>query len=210
MAITFCKSFTRCTIAASVIALSVLVAGCSDAAGPENSARVSILLTDAPADYLESAVVCISEVYLQGGTEDDAGRTVLWEADEEPQCFDLLELQGVTASLTEDEEGVDVPAGTYAQLRLIVESARVVLVEGYTFSDGVTTEMDLTVPSGSQTGIKVLLLEPVLAEPDTRTEITVDADVESNFHIQGNPETPAGINGVLFTPVLVEVDREEA
>jgi hypothetical protein len=34
-------------------------------------------------------------------------------------------------------------------------------------------------------------------------------DVDQSFEIQGDPETPAGINGILFTPELVEVSRSE-
>jgi hypothetical protein len=108
-----------------------------------------------------------------------------------------------------DDDGVEVPAGVYNQLRLIVDSASVVLKEGFTFSDGVTTEMELAIPSGAQSGIKVTLLEPIQTEPDVLTEITVDADVEANFVIQGNPETPAGIQGILFTPHLVQLPPPE-
>jgi hypothetical protein len=197
---------------AALLALMLGAVGCSDVAGPEGVARVQVHLTDAPADYLEVAEVCVSQIYLQGGddeeeNEDEGGRTILWDKDPDAQCFDLLELQGVSASLTDG--GVEVPAGTYGQLRFIVESARVVLAEGYTFSDGESTEMDLIVPSGAQTGIKVLLLDPIFAEAGTLTEVTVDADVEQNFHILGNPESPAGIQGVLFTPVLVEIPELE-
>lgn len=193
-----------------ILALLLSAWGCSDVSGPEESAQVRVLLTDAPSDYIEEAWVCVSEVYLQGGVEDDAARTTLWtKGDGDSQCFDLLTLQGVFADLTGDEEGVEVPAGTYNQLRLIVDSASVVLKEGYTFSDGVTTEMELAIPSGAQTGIKVQLLEPVQAESEVLTEIAVDADVEANFVIQGNPETPAGIQGILFTPHLVQLPPPE-
>jgi hypothetical protein len=195
---------------AAALALLLAIGGCSDVSGPEGSAQVRVLLTDAPSDYIEEAWVCVSEVYLQGGVEDNAARTTLWEkGDGDSQCFDLLTLQGVFADLTGDEEGVEVPAGTYNQLRLIVDSASVVLKEGYTFSDGVTTEMELTIPSGAQTGIKVQLLEPVQAEEEVVTEIAIDADVEANFVIQGNPETPAGIQGILFTPHLVQLPPED-
>jgi hypothetical protein len=187
--------------AASLVAL-IAVAGC-DSTGPDASGFVQVLLTDAPSDYLEEAEVCISQVYLQGGEGEDAGRTVLWEMDTDPQCFDLLLLQGVTATLT-DDGGVEVPAGTYAQLRLIVESASVVPKEGYMFSDG-TMEADLFIPSGAQTGIKVQLLNSVFVEPTELTEITVDADVNKNFQIQGDPDSPDGIMGVLFTPHLEEL-----
>jgi hypothetical protein len=38
----------------------------------------------------------------------------------------------------------------------------------------------------------------------------VDFDVSQNFVIQGNPETPAGIHGILFTPVLRAIVRDVA
>jgi hypothetical protein len=197
---------TRMTTA---LALFLTLAGCNDVSGPEQFGRIQVHLTDAPSDYIEEAWVCISEVYLQGGEDDGAGRTTLWaKGDGEAQCFDLLVLQGVTAELM-DDDGVEVPAGVYNQLRLIVDSASVVLKEGFTFSDGVTTEMELAIPSGAQSGIKVTLLEPIQTEPDVLTEITVDADVEANFVIQGNPETPAGIQGILFTPHLVQLPPPE-
>lgn len=185
-------------------AAALLMSACGDSTGPEGMARVQVLLTDAPADYLAVAVVCISQVYLQPGEGEESPRTVLWEKGEgDAECYDLLELQGVSAAIT---PSVEVPAGTYEQLRLIVESASVTLAEGYTFADGVETTMDLFVPSGAETGIKVQLLESVFAEANELTEITVDADVNQNFVIQGDPDMPAGIQGVLFTPHLVQIE----
>jgi hypothetical protein len=201
----------------AVLSLAVLLGACDDSSTDlAGDGQVRVMLTDAPSDYLDVAEVCISQVYLQGSAESEedeeeedegnnGGRTVLWDKQDGPaQCFDLLELQGVSAEIAE----TDVPAGTYHQLRFIVESATVTLAEGYTFSDGESTTMDLQVPSGAQSGIKVNLLEPVQVEDQTVVEVTVDADVNANFVIQGNPETPAGIHGVLFTPSLKEIAAE--
>jgi len=192
-----------------MLAVTPLVVACGDSVTElAGDGQVRVMLTDAPADYLATAVVCISQVYLQGGDDEEAekeaqgGRVVLWEKAEGPaQCPDLLGLQGVSAEIAETE----VPAGTYAQLRLVVESGTATLADGFTFSDGVNTMMELQVPSGAQTGIKVNLLKPVVVEAETVTEVTVDADVNANFVLQGNPETPAGIHGVLFTPTLKEI-----
>jgi len=201
----------------TVLSLALVLAACDDSTTDlAGNGQVRVMLTDAPSDYLDVAEVCISQVYLQGSDDDEeaeeegeeaenGGRTVLWDKLDGPaQCFDLLELQGVSAEITE----TDVPAGTYHQLRFIVESATVTLAAGYTFSDGESTTMDLQVPSGAQTGIKVNLLEPMQVEDQTVVEVTVDADVNANFVIQGNPETPAGIHGVLFTPSLKEIPAE--
>jgi hypothetical protein len=194
---------------AATLALVALGACGDEVSGPEAAARVRVLLTDAPADYLASAEVCISRIYLQPSDDDEAeeaSRVTLWEkaAEGQAQCIDLLTLPGITAGLT---EAVEVPAGTYPQLRFVVESATVTLDAEYAFEDEATSRA-LKVPSGGQSGIKVQLLEPVFAEGATVTEITVDADVDKNFVIQGNPHTPAGIKGVIFTPHLVEIDRQ--
>ncbi len=101
----------------------LLVAGaCSDATGPQLS-RVRVELTDAPSEIIAQADVWISQVYLQGGgaeADGGGGRVVLFEDSDEPLHFDLLTLRdGVTADLT---GLVDVDAGTYQGLRLVVDS----------------------------------------------------------------------------------------
>lgn len=192
--------------AAAVTAVALAFVGCSDdPSGPANgSSQVQVLITDAPSDYIESAFIWVSRVYLQGGGEDNAPSVDLFNDPDNPKEFDLLELQdGITAALT---EAVDVDAGAYQQLRLIVDSARVTLIGGMTFSDGSTSKL-LFVPSGSQTGIKVNLTGAIEAEEGETTTIVVDVDVDQNFVIQGNPNTPAGIIGILFTPTLVEKSR---
>jgi hypothetical protein len=199
----------------AVLGLIVPMA-CDDAVGPlDGPAQIRILLTDAPADYLESADVCISRVYLVPGEdrEDNQGNgngpnwVDLFNDPEDPLCYNLLELRdGITADLT---DAVGVEPGEYGQLRLVVSWAEVTLAEGYEFRDGTITK-PLFIPSGMQTGIKVLLNESIEAEDGTLTTLIVDFDVNENFVIQGNPDTPAGIHGILFTPVLKEKGRSQS
>lgn len=189
--------------AVAVILTGSLVYGCQDTSGPGGRARIKVLLTDAPAELLETAEVWISRVYLVPGDEDGAGIDLFNDPDN-AKHYDLLQLRdGVTAELT---AATEVEAGRYAQLRLVVDSAVVTLAEGYTFTDG-TTSRRLFVPSGSQSGIKVNLTGAIDAGAGETTEILVDFDVDQNFVIQGDPGTPAGIMGILFTPLLVEKDR---
>jgi len=188
---------------------------CDDGVGPmDGPAQIRILLTDAPADYLESADVCISRVYLVPGKdrEDDEGNgngpnwVDLFNDPEDPLCYNLLELRdGITADLT---DAVEVEPGEYGQLRLVVSWAEVTLAEGYEFRDGTITK-PLFIPSGMQTGIKVQLYQAIEAESGTLTTLVVDFDVNENFVIQGNPHTPAGIHGILFTPMLKEKGRSQ-
>ena len=62
------------------------------------------------------------------------------------------------------------------------------------------------VPSGSESGIKVALNDRINAAEGQSTTLTVDFDVDRNFVIQGG-EGESAIRGVLFTPVLLELDR---
>ena len=144
-----------------------------------------MLLTDAPFpfDLVSEANVTISRVDI---VSEEGVETIL----EEERTFNLLELQnGVTAVLAE----ATLNAGPYEQLRLIVSSASIVLTD--------EREFDLFVPSGAQTGIKVLLHGLELAA-GSESELTLDFDVSESFIVQGNPDTPAGIQGFLFKPVV--------
>jgi len=198
------------TLAAAGLSMALLLTAGCDTGTPvqgEGEARVQILLTDAPADYIEEAWVWISRVYLIPGEEDpEQGPPFvdLFNDAENPLSYDLLTLRdGVIADMTGE---VDVPAGRYNQLRMIVADAEVTLADGYTFSDGSSTRK-LFIPSGAQSGIKVNLSEPLTTEAGTINVVLVDFDVDQNFVIQGNPESPAGIQGILFTPMLRELSR---
>jgi len=197
---------------------ALLVAGAceGDPVGPQTS-RVQVLLTDAPTEELDSAIVWISRVYLQGGggTEPDTaeadtisssgGRVDLYNDPAEPLHFDLLTLRdGVTADLT---GLVEVDVGLYQSLRFVVDSARVTLVEGLTFEDGSQSGV-LKVPSGSTSGIKVKLNDILDAGEGETTTVTVDFNVDDNFKIQLNPQTGL-VKKVMFTPVLKEKGRDK-
>ena len=187
----------------ALLAVSMFAASaCSDTTGVPTS-QVQILLTDAPSDMIASAEVWISHVDLQGG-ENDPGRVDLFNDPDAPLHFDLLVLQdGITADLT---GLVEVEAGLYQGLRLVVDRAEVTLVEGLEFTDGTDTAT-LMVPSGDESGIKVMLTEAIDAVDGGSTTVTVDFDVDRNFVIQGG-EGGSAIQGILFTPVLLELDRD--
>ncbi|HEX9887580.1 MAG TPA: DUF4382 domain-containing protein [Longimicrobiales bacterium] len=208
---------------ATALLLALTACDAEDGTGPLSAPRVQVLVTDAPSDYVASAEMWVSRIYLQGGSdmndddadgdgvddgedEDVAGRIDLFNDPDNPHHFDLLTLRdGVVAALTELEE---VPAGSYAQLRLVVDSAFVTLVEGYAFETGGSTAV-LKVPSGSTSGVKVKLSSPLVAQEGEATVITLDFDVDRNFVMQGNPDSPAGIKGMLFTPTIEEIERVE-
>ena len=192
-------SIYRVVALSAAICSAMLLTGCdSSSSDSDASAHVRILLTDAPFpfDLVSEANVRIENVSLKGTGVD----TVLLSDAAQP--FNLLELQnGVTAPLAD----LEVAAGTYTQLRLIVgDSASIALKSG--------DEYPLKIPSGSQSGVKIQLGNLALENGDL-AQITIDFDVEDSFVVQGNPETPAGIKGFIFKPVVkaksVEVNGEE-
>jgi len=166
-------------------------AACGDGeTGTSGTGTLVVRLTDAPSDDLESAVVYISEVTVKGNDASTDQQVI----SNTKASFDLLTLQnGVTATLGT----ATVPTGSYSQVRLLVDSARVVLKSGHTFSDGSTTAK-LTVPSGSQTGIKVNFSPPI-SVTEGQTVLLVDFDVSQSFVFQGPRDHP---NSVSFKPVL--------
>jgi hypothetical protein len=171
------------------VALAALLTGLSCETLSSPLANVRLYLTDTPAEQIESAVVWISRAYLVPAGENEEFVTLT----DEPQEYDLLTLQnGVTALLGE----ATIPEDDYEQLRLVVDSARLTLVEGATFADGERSRL-LFVPSGMQTGIKVNFGGPLTISGGT--DIVVDFDVSRNFKFLGPPPGPFD---VLFTPLL--------
>jgi hypothetical protein len=198
------KSLRHLAFPAAALAL----AACSGTTDSNTSGIVNlrVQLTDAPSVEFDSAVVEIGRVTLIPVEGDPIVIT------EDGGRFDLLDLQnGVTAELGD----ADIPAGDYREMRLVVLSAYIGLSAPYEFDDG-STERSLKVPSGAESGIKVKLrsldadtMVPFVSITDDAI-LVVDFDVYRNFKIQGNPDTPAGLKGVLFTPVLRAVVRSVA
>ncbi|HEX4634384.1 MAG TPA: DUF4382 domain-containing protein, partial [Gemmatimonadales bacterium] len=154
--------------------------------GPQMG-TVTLRLTDAPSATFKSATIWVSKVQLVG---DTAPITIADTA----AVYDLLALQnGVTALLG----SATIPTGSYEQLRLIVDSARVVFDSGLHLANG-DTSASLRVPSGMQTGVKVNFAGPVHVAPG-QTDLVVDFNVAQSFVLMGPSTAPLG---VLFKPVI--------
>ncbi len=174
----------------ATLAIGALAAGCSSSESP-STGQLSVALTDSPLADVQSATVWVSRVYLIGGGDTSGPQYTITST---PASYDLLSLQGgVTAALGT----VTIPTGAYSQLRFVVDSARITLAGGLTFPGG-SASATLTVPSGMQTGIKVVFDTPVQVTPG-QTVLVADFDVSQSFVLTG----PAGApTGALFKPVI--------
>jgi len=110
---------------------------------------------------------------------------------EEEIPLNLLELtNGITAKLAE----LEVPAGSYDLVRIYVRGVNVVLKDGTTY--------DLKVPSGEQTGIKVFIKPELVVAGGLTTDLLLDFDVSRSFVAKGSLNSPQGINGFNYKPVI--------
>lgn len=135
----------------------------------KQSARIQISLIDAPGDY-DAVMIDIQDILVNTGS-DESGWQSLDTA--EPGIYDLLKLtNGEEAFLGE----VELPEGQLGQVRLVLGNANTLTIDG--------VETELTVPSGSQSGLKL----------NVQTEITggvtykliLDFDVDKSVVKAGN------------------------
>ncbi len=151
-------------------ALAVASVGCAGGGGSDGGSvsagtgTLAVRLADAPDPTISALNVTISrvEAHLDGKwqTLDTAPRTI--------NLLDLVKNDTLLAQGT-------VPAGRYNQVRLFVDSATVTDSEG---------THNVTVPSGSRSGIKINLNYTI--DPNQVTEILLDFNVHKSLIKQGN------------------------
>ena len=183
---------------AALLAVALLpLVGCGGGEG-----KLSVLITDAPGDNIKTAVVTISEIYLQGGEGDDdtggdddirkgnddkGGRVVLLD---EPVTVSLLELANKTAELV--SEAV-VPNGDYSEIRFVITGGYIEAknADGSTsifatsndyagLPAGAQVSGGLHMPSYGSSGLKVKFTEKLTIEGEQKI-LLVDFDVAQSF-----------------------------
>lgn len=127
---------------------------------------VSFDVTDAPTMEFEKVIVTFTGMMLKPADGERLEFTF-----EEPKTLDLLTLQGgETAPLLEDEE---VPAGKYNWIRLTLD------VDTSYVIDNVGNQKTLFIPSGAQTGLK--LIGGVSVAQGGQSSYTIDFDVRKSI-----------------------------
>ncbi len=187
--------------------VAVMLAGiftsCEKSDNADGFGQLRVQLTDAPfpTDSVAEANVTINKIEIRKANEDegDEGGKPFVILSEEEMSFNLLDLtNGVTANLVD----IEVEAGSYDLVRLHVSEASIKLNDG--------TEFDLKVPSGAQTGIKVFIDPAIVIAGGLSADLLLDFDVSRSFVVQGNQNTPAGIKGFIFKPVIKATNNSTA
>jgi hypothetical protein len=138
--------------------------GCSGSSG--GMGRVSVHLVDGPAVQFQNINLNVLKLEIGG----QGGWVTLRD---QPFATDLLSLtNGVVATLA---DGVQIPAGTYSQLRLVLGPGNTVTLK----SDG--SIQDLIIPSGLQSGLKILV--NLVVAGGSFHDVTIDLDAKHSVFV---------------------------
>ena len=131
------------TFGITLIAVAMLMWGCEstlDSGNDNGTGTMVVKLHDAPVDY-DEVNISVARVEVNNTENEGEGWIVISEPNE---TYNILDLVNGNFEVLADAE---LEAGTYKQIRLILNDENTVVIDGETF--------ELFVPSGAQTGLKL-------------------------------------------------------
>jgi hypothetical protein len=187
---------------AMVTATGFLVA-CGGGGGGGSTGAVSLGITDAPVDFADAVVVEFTGVELKPRDGDPVAIDF-----PEPRRLDLRQLTGTRRAMLLD--GEEVAAGEYEWLRLKVNADPDIGGDSYLRVAAGGQECELRIPSGAQTGLK--LVRGFTVGAGTTTDFTIDFDLRKSVVAPPGQQTvvdTCGNQAFLLKPVLRIVDNLE-
>jgi hypothetical protein len=148
-----------------------------DSAVKNDSANLTVRMTDAPGDY-DAVLVDVKDIEIHVESENELvadadGDGWISVENVNAGIYDLLELTGGVTQLLADTE---VPAGYVSQIRLILGSENSVVVDG--------VEKPLNTPSAQQSGLKLQVNQQFVAGENYA--FLLDFDVDKSVVTTGN------------------------
>jgi len=196
---------TRYLPVALATALMAACGGGSSSDGKAATGSMKLSVTDAPVDSAQEVWVQFRAVEFK----PEGGAPVMQELRDAngtatPRRINLLPLQNGRTSVLLD--GVQLPAGNYEWLRLIVDNESNVR-DSYIMVDG--NECELRIPSGDESGLK--LIRGFTLPAGGSLALTADFDLRKSIR-QPPGQQGMGVNctqGYLMKPVLRLVQDSE-
>jgi hypothetical protein len=202
-------SLSAILLACSTLALGLgLLGGCSGSGGSAAPTGVlKVAITDKASDAYDKVVIAIKEIRvvpagMDNAADNDPGLPVL-ASFATPKVVDVMQLQFIQQALGE----IVLPAGTYNQIRLILEpnpnGAGQTPVNYLTLKTAPLTKIPLTTPSGQQSGLKVL--GPLQVQAGIINAVLIDFDPNTAIVPRGNGDfnlKPTGIRMVQTSTEL--------
>jgi len=165
-------------------------AACGGSGG--GTGTMSVGLTDSPTEAYSAVYITVDEVRVNakdGALDSDGG----WVTIATPhKTYNLLDLaNGVVSGLGEGP----LPSGTYHQIRLVIgttpDASPNILCQPHPFANYVIDANDgsiheLTVPSGEESGLKLVCAGLCDIAPNQTTEVILDFDAAASVVVAGN------------------------
>ncbi len=187
----------------AVAGLSLLGAcGASDSGS--GTGTLAVQLTDAPfpSDSVKSVDVWVLRVDARQADADSAAADSAsgggWTTVASPNAsVNLLAYQNGNALPLGSGT---LTAGNYLGFRLVIDPSKssLTLQNGQVLT--ATSTPSVSFPSGSTTGIKIVLTKPVTVAAHAPTPMLVDFQVNNSFVMRGSSISQ---NGLLFKPVVI-------
>ena len=144
--------------------------------GGSQNGFLSLAVTDAPIDGAAEVWVQFDGVELK--PQSGSAITIFFD---KPMKINLLALQGVnSAQLLVNET---FPAGAYNWIRLLVTAADDGVMDSYIVLNNGGGVFDLDIPSGDETGLKIIGGLKVI--PNTPTNMTIDFNLRKSITVAG-------------------------
>lgn len=162
----------------SLIALLVVMLVAVSCEKKDQTGRMTVKMTDAPADFTQVNVE-IKEVWVHySGSEGGANGWV--KLNTNAGMYDLLELQNDVTTVIANQ--ADLAVGKISQMRLILgENNYAVAVE-----NDLEINYALLLSSQDKTGLKINVNSEI--KPNQTLQIIVDFDAAASIVVQGNGE----------------------
>lgn len=180
----------------AAISITIVLGSCGGSDSADSSGVLSLAVTDAPIDDITKVVINFTGVSIK-----PAGGDTIEFLFDEAQSINLLELQGNLAE--EILTDAVVPAGDYEWIRLHVNAEQDGVMDSYAETK-LGTQLELWIPSGSQTGLKLVRGFTVAA--GGAVDFTVDFDLRKSIVSTSDVSDQS----LKFKPVLRLVDNLHA
>lgn len=193
--------YRRQLFALAAAGLALGLAGCPSSSGSGANGQLSVAITDTPVDGAQQVVVAFTGVDVHGpdGTVSLPLQPAqsMSLAPQQEDAVDLLSLQGNASRAL--LSNVSLPAGGYQWLRLDLDLGHSYIIT----SDG--RQYPLAVPSGAQTGLK--LVSGFTVAQSGRTDFMIDFDLRKSIT---ETTDASGAVEYILRPTLRIVNLQQA
>jgi len=191
---------TRLIRGAGILLSAFAFAACSDSSGT-GTGMLTVRLTDAPFPFSDVSRV---DVYVARVDAQKASTTDAEAADANAGGWTTIATPNALINLLDLGDGktmnlgaTTLPTGNYQSFRLILDTDK----SSITLKDG--TQPAIKFPSAGQSGIKVILDQPIQLT-ENGSVMTLDFDIGRSFVMRGNDAR----NGFIFKPVIHAVAQD--